>query len=64
MEDKFETDELTTEEIILGWHYCYSFDRNLIGPGNPKMDFCKCKVNKIFHEQLSKTFKNDKRQTR
>lgn len=64
MENQFETDKLTPEEISLGWHYCYSWGGDLIGPGNTKMNSCKCRINKTLHKQLSKTLKDDKRQTR
>lgn len=60
MENKFESDPLTPEEISQGWHYCYAWKGDLIGPGNPKMDICKCRVDKTFHKMLRK--KNDVRQ--
>jgi hypothetical protein len=59
VEDQFATDELTPEEISLGWHYCYNSNRELIGPGNKKMDSCKCKVNKILHKQIRKNETNN-----
>ena len=52
---------LTPEEISQGWHYCYSHNAELIGPGNPKMDTCKCKINKSLHKIIRK--KNDIRQS-
>ena len=61
MENKFESDPLTPEEISQGWHYCYSWKGLLIGPGNPKMDNCKCKIDKRAHDTLRK--KNDTRQS-
>lgn len=61
MENQFETDPLTPEEISRGWHYCYNWNGDLIGPGNPKMDDCKCRINKTFHKMLRK--KNDSRQS-
>ena len=64
MEDQVQSDQLTPEEISQGWHYCYTWNRNLIGPGNVKMDSCKCKINKTLHKEISKTFKHDKRQER
>jgi hypothetical protein len=60
VENKFESDQLTPEQISQGWHYCYNSNRELIGPGDPKMDNCKCRIDKTFHKMLRK--KNDIRQ--
>jgi hypothetical protein len=55
-----DCDTLSPEEISQGWHYCYTWERLLIGPGNPKMDDCKCKIDKTTHNIITK--KNDIRQ--
>lgn len=54
MENESGYDELTPKEISDGWHYCYSWEGLLIGPGDKKMDACKCKINKEIHEQIKK----------
>lgn len=64
MEEEFDSDQLSLDEISQGWHYCYVWKGLLIGPGNPRMDSCNCKVNKKVHEEIRKTFENDKRQKR
>jgi hypothetical protein len=64
VEKEFEADQLTLDEISQGWHYCYDWNGLLIGPGNLKMDSCKCKVNKKVHTEIRKTLKHDQRQTR
>jgi len=64
VEDKFEADQLTLDEISQGWHYCYDWNGLLIGPGNLKMDSCNCKINKKVHTEIRKTLKHDQRQTR
>jgi hypothetical protein len=56
MENKLESNPLTPEEISQGWHYCYTWKGDLIGPGNKKMDSCKCKVNKEIHRQIKKKY--------
>jgi len=62
MENKLYFDvPLTPEEISQGWHYCYNYNGELIGPGNLKMDSCKCKINKKIHAEIRKTLKHDKR---
>lgn len=61
MEERFRDDSLSSEEISQGWHFCYNWDGLLIGPGNPKMDNCKCKIEKRAHNILRK--KNDIRQS-
>jgi len=60
-ETGLDCDQLTSEEISQGWHFCYNCDGLLIGPGNPKMDNCKCKIDKRAHNILQK--KNDIRQS-
>ena len=59
MEKEIDSDQLTTEEISQGWHYCYNLKGKLIGPGFPEMEDCNCKINKNIHNQIKK--KNDKR---
>jgi len=54
MESEPDCDQLTPEEISEGWHYCYIWGGLLIGPGDKKMDACKCKINKKIHEQIKK----------
>ena len=54
MEERICEDWLTPEEISVGWHYCRNWEWALIGPGDPKMDSCNCKVNKSIHEQIKK----------
>ena len=54
MEERVHYDSLSTEEISQGWHYCYTWKGLLIGPGNPKMDNCKCKIDKRAHNTLKK----------
>ena len=54
MEERLYDDSLTPEEISIGWHYCYDWDGELIGPGDKKMDACKCKINKKIHDQIKK----------
>jgi hypothetical protein len=61
VEERVHCDSLSTEEISQGWHYCYTWKGLLIGPGNPKMDNCKCKIDKRTHYTLRK--KNDIRQS-
>jgi len=53
-ESGFSSDELTPEEISQGWHYCYDWDGELIGPGNAKMESCNCRINKKIHNQIKK----------
>ena len=60
MEERICDDSLTPEEISVGWHYCRNWEWLLIGPGNPKMNNCKCKIDKRAHNILRK--KNDIRQ--
>ena len=64
MEDKFDCDSLSPEEISVGWHYCRNWEWVLIGPGNLKMDSCNCKINKKIHAEIRKTLKHDQRQER
>jgi len=54
MEERICDDSLTPEEISVGWHYCRNWEWVLIGPGDPKMGSCNCKVNKSIHEQIKK----------
>jgi hypothetical protein len=35
--------ELTEQEIVEGWHFCYDWDGLLIGPGMMEMECCTCK---------------------
>jgi hypothetical protein len=58
VEDEFEADQLTLDEISQGWHYCYDWKGLLIGPGNLKMDSCNCKINKKVHTEIRKTLKH------
>ena len=58
MEDKFDCDSLSPEEISVGWHYCRNWEWALIGPGNLKMDSCNCKINKKVHKEIRKTLKH------
>jgi hypothetical protein len=45
--------ELTDEELAIGYHFCYDFERKLIGPGMEEMNFCFCKnINKKFHKSI------------
>lgn len=64
MENHFETDKLTPEEISLGWHYCYNWGGDLIGPGSKEMDLCKCRVNKTLHKQIRKNNETNNLPTR
>jgi hypothetical protein len=59
VEDKFDCDSLSPEEISVGWHYCRNWEWALIGPGNLKMDSCNCKINKKIHAGIRKTLKHD-----
>jgi len=52
IENESDCDQLTPQEISDGWHYCYTWGGLLIGPGDKKMDLCKCKINKNIHEQI------------
>ena len=54
MENQFDCNQLTPEEISIGWHYCCNWEWALIGPGDLKMDSCNCKINKKIHEQIKK----------
>ena len=54
MENQFDYNQLTPEEISIGWHYCCNWEWALIGPGDLKMDSCNCKINKKIHEQIKK----------
>ena len=58
MENQFDYNQLTPEEISLGWHYCRNWEWALIGPGNSKMDNCNCKINKKIHAEIRKTLKH------
>ena len=58
MENQLDYNQLTPEEISLGWHYCRNWEWALIGPGNSKMDSCNCKINKKIHAGIRKTFKH------
>jgi len=58
VEDKFDCDLLSPEEISIGWHYCRNWEWVLIGPGNSKMDSCNCKINKKIHAEIRKTLKH------
>ena len=39
---KNDSENLTQEEIELGWHFCNEFDGLLVGPGMGELDFCHC----------------------
>lgn len=58
MENQFDCNQLTPEEISIGWHYCLNWEWALIGPGNLKMDSCNCKINKKIHAEIRKTLKH------
>lgn len=34
--------EITPEEFVLGWHWCYEFDGLLVGPACSELEFCHC----------------------
>jgi hypothetical protein len=36
-------EDLTDEEFLSGWHFCWDWDLMLIGPGMPEMESCACK---------------------
>lgn len=38
----WEQSELTTEEIVQGWHFCWEFDGLLVGPDMTEQEFCTC----------------------
>lgn len=37
-----QKDELTSEEIQSGWHFCNEFDGLLVGPGMGELECCQC----------------------
>jgi hypothetical protein len=45
--------ELTDAEFADGWHFCFDWDGQLVGPGMQSMQFCRCKgVNKTKHKEF------------
>lgn len=39
---QFDHEQLTPEEIKLGWHFCAEWDGLLVGPGMDERDACVC----------------------
>ena len=48
MEERLYDDSLTPEEISIGWHYCYDWDGELIGPGDKKWTHVNAKLIKKY----------------
>lgn len=38
--------QFTSEELAEGWHFCWDWDRLLVGPGMMEMDCCTCNGHK------------------
>lgn len=41
-------EKLSIQEIADGWHFCYDWDYDLIGPGMTEIECCTCDLTLII----------------